>query len=170
MFLEDYFPLDFALSFLGRLVKHCQVSGRAQRIILVGNKSDLARKRQVETKVTQHQSSDVHRLFSRLTANYLQQVKDAACRTTVLRHSKYIILGGAQCCSALQCQVCGDWSWDRSQHWPTPGGDHHSVKTDEETQEWRNTQRFYEGIQRSTKKTVSEEEESYEPQYIILEN
>ena len=50
LLMTSLFVLDFAVSFLGRLVKYFQVSGRPQRIILVGNKSDLARNRQVQTK------------------------------------------------------------------------------------------------------------------------
>lgn len=50
--MTSMFVIDFAVSFLGRLVKYFQVSGRPQRIILVGNKSDLARNREVLTKVS----------------------------------------------------------------------------------------------------------------------
>jgi len=48
--VNDYKSFDFAVTFLGRLVKYCKISRKPSKMILVGNKSDLARNRQVQTK------------------------------------------------------------------------------------------------------------------------
>ena len=50
--------LDIAVSLLSRLFKSSQELGREKRVILVGNKTDLARNREVSPKVLLTQSSD----------------------------------------------------------------------------------------------------------------
>ena len=78
--------LDIAVSLLSRLFKNGRESGRDKRVILVGNKTDLARNREVSSKVKDTQGTSIVLLFC---SAYLQEGRN----TAILYGSKFIETG-----------------------------------------------------------------------------